>query len=393
MSRVLHKRPAARSAAVRPHSAFLPSPRPVSAASRCSTSLFFAPLPRPLGQQSCWVAGPCSHGDWEHGRGWERLREQENRACSGAYATVPTVPTVAPAHVMRLRARVHVSLSLCLGTWEHLWIVLHYQSLTLFPRLFPAPGAVGTWEQPKASAPRSARLPARSNKIRGGYADLQLSGGDARDKFRGSIARLAGVDQGALGRIQLQPTRRGGNGGNRPLSERLAGHVGRVMLEVSRQPAEIGALLGSRLKLGRLRDRRPGRAPAGELEQLPLGPIAAVSAEATPGAPNPIASSAAMLALHAGRIWIEAQKRALRAVLCHDGSSATAGLNAQTDTRRRGPGGIRFSNAAGRAERTYNREVGKRAGVNSHRRFARPHDAGEFAKLRRDFFGVNGAAA
>jgi hypothetical protein len=100
-----------------------------------------------------------------------------------------------------------------------------------------------------------------------------------------------------------------------------------------------------------------------------------------------------MLALHAGRIWIEVQKRALRAVPFHDGSSATVGLNAQTDTRLRGPGGIRFSNAAGRAERTRNREVGKRAGVNSLRQLARPHDAGENAKLRRDFSAVNGAAA
>ena len=376
-------RPATRSVAVRPHSAFpspaveqSPAPRPASAASRCSASLFFAPAPRPFGRQSYWQAGHCSHLGWEHGRGWERFREQEYRLFSRACAIVPTVPSFSPARVIHVRARACAALPSSLGTWEQSQFLVQYQGLEQFPRLFPSRIAVGTREHWRSAARLSDRLRGRSNKIEVGNADLQRASGDARRKFRAPIA----AGELELGRIRQLPTRRGGNGGFAPFFARLGGHVGRVMLEGCRQAADRASFSALRLKLGRLRDH-----PRGELT-LRL-------AIEGPGAPNRAPSSPAMPALHGGRIWIETSIGAVQGGSKLDRSTPTFGRTAQTGSRQWGPGGARSSNASEFAGRRHNRRAGKRAGVRTSPAWSRrPHDAGECQTLRPIFADVNTAS-
>lgn len=369
MSGLQTMRPAARSAAMRPHSSSLPSPRPASAASSCFTSLFFVSAPRPVEEQSYWLARACSHSGWEQLAGWERVGEQESRAFSGAYATVPAVPSPTRPRIMHARAYVYGNLSLCLGTWKHSWIVEQIQWLALFPRLFPAPRLVGTWEQSGAPGLRPGCLGALANKVEAGNGDPQRPGGDARQKFRAPIAG---------GELEQQlRTRRCDNGGNPGFSARLVGHVGRLMLEGLPQAADLAAFPVARLKLGRLRGRH-------------LGELTLLGRSRAPGAPNRGRRSPAMLALHAGRIWIE--KRAqLRGH--YSDRRLSDRESAQTVARQRGPGGIRISKAATKAERAHNRRAWKWAGVNCPAPIARPHEAGEFAKLRCDFAAVNGRTA
>lgn len=388
-------RPAARSAAVRPHSASSSSPWPASAARPCAAPLFFASLAPALWHQSYWLAELCRGS----GRG-------------GVVTVTPLVtPLVTPkplqsldipeplpryhsppAHVIRSRARACASPPLSLVTWEQRIIVYVEQWLAAFPRPLPAALRVVTWEQAKRSAHVCDCLCAGSNKVEAGNGDLQLAGGDAGEKFRGAIARLAGVDQGDIARIQQLPTRRGGNGGFRPLSARSIGHVGRPMLEGCGQAAEKTGDLGARLKLGRLRRCALVELGGRQLEQLALGAIAAVSPEGTPGAPNPRLATAAVLALHAGPIWIEdrAQGRFLRG--SYSNRRPDGRKNAQTSERLRGPGGATLIQAAKTARPVRVCEAGGRAGVNSPRLVARPHETVEFAKLRRVLGAVKTSA-
>lgn len=354
-------RPAARSAAVRPHSSSLPSPRPASAASSCFASLFFVSPPRPVERQSYWQALACSQCGWEQGHGWERVREQEYREFSGAYVTVPTVPSVAGAHVMRSRAHARQSPSLLLGTWKQSLFLVQYQRLALFPRLFPPLLAVGTWEHAERRWPVSDRRSARSNKVEAGNGSQQRPAAGARRKFRSAIALELGRD--LVDQAQLRPDPR--NGGNQPFPARLAGHVGTLVLEGSSQGTDRAAESGQRRKLGRLCGLALGAAGA-ELTRRP------------PGAPNAPRAIAGMLALHAGRIWIEGP---FRAGSSDDRLISTVGEETQTCERQRGPGGIRLSNVARKAERSHSRRAGKRAGVNRRPAIARPHEAGELQRL------------
>jgi hypothetical protein len=393
-------RPAARSAAVRPHSSFLPSPWPVFpagfGAAPCFASLFFALSPRPIDEQSYWMASACSQSWWEHGHGWERFWEHKSRAFSEAYATVPTVPTLARARVIRARACACDSLSLLLGTWEQSYIVVQNQRLGLFPSLFPAPWRVGTWEQAKAATSLSGRSGASANKIEAGNGPQQRPAVDVRRNFRGTIAAGQAAGELELQRIRQLPTRRGENGGKQPFSARLAGHVGTTMLEGSRQAAENAAETAACPKLGRLRAQTLGELTAGAIGTIPGQRSALLLAAATPGTPNRGRQLAGPLTLHAGGIWIEHETGPIGAVPAasqHDRSIADRVENAQTNTWRRGPGGARLSKAAKSAVRCANREAGERAGVNSPPAIVRPHEAGQLRRLRRDCVAVNGAWA
>lgn len=373
-------RPASRGEAVRPHSAsFLPppptsrSPRPAGAASCCSTSLFFVPAPRPGGKQSICVAVPCSHLGWEHGRAWEQFREQEKTVCPIAYANVPTVPSFGRARVMRSRARAHVYHAFCLGTWEQSQFSSQNQWLVLFPSLFPTPLRVGTWEHFNASGFSSNRLGAVANKLEGANGAQRLAGGDARQNFRARIAAGGDLVEIDLRRIRELAPRRSGNGGNRPFRERLAGQVGRLVLEGGAQDADPPSIFAPRPKLGRLRDL--GQA----------GAIAADGQTRAPRAPNRARTASALLALHAGQISFE-----LRSGLIRDRFDPAAGKGAQTHDRRRGRGGAGASIAAETAERSRNRGAGGRAGVKPPAASAWSHETGEYARLRRDRSAVNG---
>jgi hypothetical protein len=385
-----HMRPAARSAAVRPHSSFpspvredLASPRPASAAGSCFAFIFLSPSPWPIGRQSYWQAGLCSHVYWEHGRGWEHVWERESIAFSVIYATVPTVPSLARACVMRARRCVCSPLSLFLGTWKQSRIAVEFQRLRLFPSLFPALLAVGTWEHREEPAAVLGVPIARSNKVEAGYGRLQRPDGGARRKFRASIAR-----------IQLQLTRRGENGGNLPFRARSIGHVGRPMLEGSAQAAGNASFPALRRKLGRLSAFALVDKAEQLLELALAGAIAADRRSRAPRAPNRAPSSAAMLALHGAGIWIESRSAAgelAQAGSIHDRLPCPLGQNAQLGTRQRGLGGARFSIARKVAGRWRNREAGRRAWVISRPAIARPHEAGGNRRLVRRNRTVKGA--
>lgn len=396
-------RPAARSVAVRPHSAFLSSPGKDFRPPRPAWSapiVFFVSTPRPDDDQSSWSAT----AGWRVGLGGvgtgtalgtslvtrkrcvvRRLRHSSHCSQSGR------------AHVIRSRVRAPtLSLSL-LETWEHIDNSYVIQSLGCFWRRSRRALPLGTWEHKGCSALAPDRRFGAANKIGAGYGHLQPSGGGARRKFRASSASIAAV-QGVglvLGRADpRQLTRRSDNGAFPGLPKVGGGHVGRVMLERSGQAAVIAPLSGRRRKLRRLGALRPGRA----IDQL-AGADRGELGRGGGGPPFAAVRGACMLALDVGRIWIE---RASRADLSRPGKDFE-GLcpdrrqgsrkNRQGLGHQRGPGGsFPLDPTSAIGEKPRNSGDAGRAGVVAGRG-PRPHDAGGMAKLRRAVAAVNGFAA
>jgi hypothetical protein len=175
------------------------------------------------------------------------------------------------------------------------------------------------------------------------------------------------------------------------------GHVGRRLLEGLGQARCERRETGLRRKLRQL----PGLrlvAGAEQLLELAQGAAGADRPEATPGAPNATRATRSMLALHGGRNLVETaslgENGACRLASFNDRSTATVSESAQNSGRRRGPGGISPVWKAGLAAcQSRNGGDGRRAGVNALAGQSRPHEAGEFAKLRRAVGGCQAAGA
>lgn len=393
--------PAARSDAVRQHSASLYRPGGRSGACRWpwpaarsspwpAAPPFFVPFPpRPIDIQSIW---------------WPKLAERIGPGGVGTGTCLGTrLGTRKPpnfnalrhcshcshawrAHVIRSRARTcRQSLSF-LGTWIQTSNIVCLQGVGCSQASSQRQSALGTWEQAGGSARGAARRWSGSNKVEAGYGAQRPQGGCGGRKFRGSIARSAGLGLVAIEQLRPVAATDPRIGGFAPFSGRRQGHVGRAMLEGVGQAAAIIDEMAKDQKLPQLATLRLARGDRAELEQLAGDPARHAQGE---GGTPPIAAraSSGMLALDVDRVWIamspKARKDALQAGPLIDRAGLTSEKNAQNSRRRRGPGGFRpIRSARGAVRSARHGEAGKRAGVNLVRRCPRPHEAGGMGKLR-----------
>lgn len=400
--------PAARSDAVRQHSASLYPPGGRSGACRWprpaarsspwpAAPPFFVPFPpRPINIQSIW---------------WSKLAERIGPGGVGTGTCLGTrLGTRKPlnfnalrhcsqcshawrAHVIRSRARTcRQSLSF-LGTWIQKCNIVCLQGVGCSQGCSQRQLGLGTWEQANGSARGAARRWSGSNKVEAGYGAQRPQGGCAGQKFRGSIARSAGFDLVDGAQRQADPR----IGGFAPVSGLSIGHVGRAMLEGVGQAAAIVGEIVVDQKLPQLGTLCLVAADERELEQLTGVPAAIVQGE---GGTPPIAAraSSGMLALDVDRIWIAMSPKgwneALQAGLSIDRDGLRSEKNAQNSRRQRGPGGFRPVRTVRAAVQSARQgEAGKRAGVNLTRRCQRPHEADGMGKLRAAVTTVKGASS